>query len=192
MTDVAGDFGGGPRVTCILKEGNITVSTTGFGQDGTSQQVATVASEVSKDDVVQLSTDTGNTFAATNGMPVVETVASTGGVIGRVVTEPLWVVMPESSQSTWATMLSSKYYRVVTVEFGGFTAVEDVSIIGDTSNAVTPGETATIVYDVSAGEYVTAASGGSGLVALNYVGASAATGTRCLIGRTGGALVSQA
>lgn len=191
MTNTSGNFNIDVRPTCILKEGNITVSTTGFDAVGQKGQVATLASAVSKDDLVQLSTDSGNTHAATKALIVVETIVSSGGVVGRVVTEPRWINMPTTSQTTWATMLSSRFYRVATVEMFAFSGIIDASVQGDTSNAVAPGDTAKLKYDVSDGEFKTAASGGSG-VALHAVGASAASGTRVQIGMVGGALVSQA
>lgn len=193
MVDVTGDFNFGPVITCILREGDVTVNTSGsFGVGGLKGPAITVASEVSKDEYVQLDVDALNTYLATGGLPVLEKVASTGGVSGRVVQVPEWNNVPSASETDWSVLLAGGFYRIANIELVGMTGPHDVSIIGDTSNAVLPGETDTFKYDVSAGEFETAASGGTGGIALHAVGANDSTGTRLLIGLTGGPFVSKA
>jgi len=148
---IAGQYGGGIPITCILKEGNITVSSRTYGPGGTYETGMTFATELRKGMVVSLSTDTGNTYTATEGLPVVT--APSNGVntlIGMIVSEPRFVATPTSSQTTWATMLSSKYYRVATVEiWGGITAIRAMDVVC-TTTPVVPGVVTTLSVDASA------------------------------------------
>ena len=115
VSSTSGDYGFVKQVPVILKEGNITVSSSAYGPFG-KMTACTFASEICQGDIVALSTDTANTFAACGGNFVVAPIAN--GVdlaIGRIVDEPKWVRQPAASQTTWATMLAGNYYRIATV-----------------------------------------------------------------------------
>lgn len=151
VSDEAGNYGGYLNCTCILKEGNITVSSRSYGPGGTYENGATFASELRKGDVVTLSADTGNTYEATGGLPVVQTVANSDTkVFGIIVGEPVWVAMPTSSQSTWATQLSGKYYRIAKVEvWCGITAIRSAVLTSTGTTSIVPGVLTTLSVDVS-------------------------------------------
>jgi len=145
------------RITCILKEGNFTAGSDTFTQNG--ELVAphgTLATAVSKGDLVSISTDTGNTAALTAGAPVV-TAAAAGANFGLVATEPMWVVVPSSSQTTWATQLAGDYYRIAEV-WVDCTGMFDVTTVTAGSTAVTPGDT--LIWDNSDDGWIQAISGG--------------------------------
>ena len=150
QSDISGQYDFGPKITCILKEGNITVSSRAYA-NGIRQTVCTFASELYKDDVVALSTDTGNTYAATDGLPVVTAVSNGVDLVcGKIISEPVWVKEPTSSQTTWATMLAGGYYRIATVQLWNCIAVFDAVLVTADAVAVTPGGTTLLDFDVSA------------------------------------------
>ena len=99
---ISGDYGFVTQIPCILKEGNITYNSSGYGPFG-KMAVCTFASEISKGDVVALSTDPANTADATENNIVVTQLAKDADLaIGRIIDEPKWVRQPAASQNDWA------------------------------------------------------------------------------------------
>lgn len=150
VSTMAGTKGGVMPQACILKEGNITVSSRAYSA-GTYESVCTFAAELYKGDIVTLSADTGNTYEATGGLPVVQQVANSDTlVLGVITSEPRWVKEPTTSQSTWATMLSGGYYRVATVEIlAGVTGIYEATLTSTGTTAIVPGVLTTLSIDVS-------------------------------------------
>jgi hypothetical protein len=187
VSTIAGQYGGGIPLTCILKEGDITVTTRTYGPGGTFETGLTFASELRKGMLVSLSTDTGNTYAATEGLPVVTAPSNAvDTLIGIITSEPRLMTAPTTTQSTWSTMLSSKYYRVATVEiWGGITAIRAMKVIC-TTTPVVPGVTTTLSVDASdsaalyAPSLVDDTTAGLGFTPMHYC-ASGNTLT-CLVG----------
>lgn len=134
------------RLTCILKEGNVTVATTTQTARGALKvPTYSFASEISKGDIVSLSTDTGNTLDATDGQPVVA-VGAAGANFGVVMSNPIWAKAPSASVSTWADMLSAQNYRLAEV-WVVCSGVLEVTTYEAASNAVSPGSS--MSYDAS-------------------------------------------
>ena len=183
---ISGDYGQVKQISVILKEGNITVNSSAYGPFG-KQTVCTLATEICHGDFVALSDDTGNTFDATDGLPVV-TALSNGKdfCLGRIIDEPKWVRQPSANQTTWANMLTGKYYRIATVE------VFPMSIFKATikcANAadITPGTTGKLDIDASESTAAhglvvvdVASSGSSDMIPLHAV-AQAASGEYSLL-----------
>ena len=105
MTDNTNNIAGqyrhqGPRITCILNEGAPTVSDSGsyYDGEGLTSKVLTWASQIAEGNMVALSVETENTWAATDGLPVVEKPTTAEAfVIGRVVSTPKLVNFPDAS-----------------------------------------------------------------------------------------------
>lgn len=194
---------GGVELACILSEGTITVTNTGFGPDGYKDKVATASAFIKKDQWVTLDVDSGNTFVATYGLPVVKAITNGTLIVGKVVSEPRWQKVPRTTQDTWATMLAGKYFRVATVWFPGITGVEKAVVVGANTANIVPGVPATMQVDASATTALStadgvvtlsaadAASGGLGVISFHYIAAGSNT-QYALIGFTGGAVVVQA
>lgn len=187
VSTIAGYTGGGIPLPCILKEGNITYGAKIHGPDGLTDTGCTLAAEIKKGDWVMLSNDTGNTYAATEGNPVVIPIAAGTVIIGQVITEPEWrSAPPVANQTVWATMLSSKYYRVATVMWYGLTGVAKAVLVGaDTAN-VAAGDIATLKIGVTATAALQTAGGpntlavidvanGGNLLAFHYAAKGTAT-----------------
>lgn len=200
MTDntssIAGNYAGGIVITCILDEGAPTVSSTSYDQLGQSAKGLTWASELAENDIVAISNDTANTYAATGGLPVVEKPVNTETlVIGQIVGTPRLMAFPAASADadTLAERLAGKYYRVANVMiFGGITAVREATIMCDGSNACVPGVGTTLKYNITSGatnhelSFDSAASGGVGVIPFHYVPAGSDGDTyTCLVGITG-------
>ncbi len=183
VSTTSGDYGFVRQVPVILKEGNITVSSSAYGPFG-KMTACTFASEICQGDIVALSTDTANTYAACGGNFVVAPIAN--GVdlaIGRIVDEPKWVRQPAASQTTWATMLAGNYYRIATVELFIPMSIFKATLVCANAAAIVPGTAELIDIDASASiaahglSVVDVASGGSAnMIPLTYV-AQAATGS---------------
>jgi hypothetical protein len=197
---IAGVTQGTVKIPCILKEGNLTYGAKYHLSDGMHDTGVAIATPINKDDWVILSTDTANTYDATEGNPVVVPIAAGTSVIGQVISEPEWrAAPPTSSQSTWSTMLSSKYYRVATVEWYGLSGVAKAVLVGASTGNVTPGDTTTLKIDASASIALAAAlapntlsvydvaSGGT-LLAMHYVASGSAT-VNIMVGFLGGTVV---
>lgn len=143
------------EVTCILKEGNITVNSTtlhNYKGKNVRETYASFASEVGKGSLVVISTDTGNTAAATGGLPVVENVTGAELAIGVVLSDPEVITnMPTTNQTTWSTMLSNKFYRIANVGLFCKSIIPGLTPEAG-STAITPGNS--VIYDVSADGFV--------------------------------------
>ena len=124
MVDKAGLYGGGLEITCILYEGSLaaTAGTSVLVESGSLGKLSFVyASEIQAGDLVAIHDSTDNDYDATNGLPVVQGVVSTCGWIGIVKSQPVWHKIPTSAgtYNTWATELSTGYYRIATVVMPG-------------------------------------------------------------------------
>lgn len=179
---VAGNYPGGLRMTCILDEGAPT-KYTAMKPDGTYENVWVWATPLEEGDVVAISNDTANTWAATGGIPLVEKpVNGETLVIGQIVSSPEPVVAPTATDAdtdTLAERLTGKYYRTAEVEFWAFTAIKKAVVMHDGSNATVPGTAGTIKFNITSGysgtgqglQFDSAASGGVGAIPLHYVAA---------------------
>lgn len=187
VSAISNDFKSGIKLTCILYEGAITVSSRAYTAGGGREKVATVASELYQGEFVEIDQAAANTFDATSGLPVVEKLANGGGFIGRIITEPQWVKVPAESSGTWATNLAAQYYRVATVEFYGIASVAPARVVCADAAAIVPGVIGTIEIDASATTALNVAgtselsccdvaSGAVGIFSFHYV-AKAASGT---------------
>lgn len=190
--DVSGDYGFVTQMTCVLKEGNITYNSSGYGPFG-KMAINTLASEIKQFDVVSLSPDTANTADATDNNPVVTLPAN--GVdlaFGIVIDVPKWVRQPSASQSTWSTMLSGGYYRIATVALFIPMSVYKATLVCANAAAIVPGTAELIDIDASASlaanglSVVDVASGGSAnMIPLTYVAQAASGSFSVLIGFNG-------
>ena len=119
MVEKAGLYGDSLTLTCILYEGNITVSSSTLVENGKlGKNTYALATQVEEGDFVGLHSDSANTYANTGGLPVVEYANTTGGWIGIVKSQPVFHKIPSSTQSSWnAARLTNGYYRVASVVF---------------------------------------------------------------------------
>lgn len=185
-SSISGDYGFVRQITCILKEGNITVNSSAYGPFG-KQTVCTFATEISQGDFVALSDDTGNTYDATGGNIVVAPLANSKDLlIGRIIDEPKWVKQPAASQTTWADMLTGGYYRIATVEVFPMTIFK-ATIVCANAAAIVPGTVGNLDVDASASLALhglsvvdVAANGSTDMIPLHAV-AQAASGTYSLL-----------
>lgn len=151
VSTIAQFTGGGIKLPCILKEGNLTYGAKIHGPDGYSDTGVSIATPIKKGDWVMLSEDTANTYAATEGNPVAKPITGAASMfIGQVISEPDWrAAPPTSSQTTWSSMLTGKYYRVATVEWFGLSGIAKATFKGANQGAVAPGDYTTLKVDVS-------------------------------------------
>lgn len=181
QVNIAGDTGSGLKLTCILQEGAVTISSA-YGITGGKETVATYGSELEEGDYVMIDAGTYNTYDNTDGLPVVKAVAGAGPIVGRVVSTPELVgklpsatkAYTNSSSADWGAILSGDYYRIATVEFFGVKQAIKARALGDGSNAIVAGAITTINYDVSDASWMYVASGGSGVINCHHVVATAA------------------
>lgn len=188
MTDntsaIAGSYAGsGPVIECILDEGAPTYAATSIGQNGMLLKTATFASQIEEGMVVALSNDTANTYAATEGMPVVEKAANGESlVIGQIVSTPELKRFPSSTDAdddTLAERLAGKYYRTALVELHVPGRVVKAEIMQDGSNALVPGVATTLNFNITSaytsgnrGYYFdSAVANGVGCIPMHYVAA---------------------
>ncbi len=188
MTDntsaIAGSYAGsGPVIECILDEGAPTYAATSIGQNGMLLKTVTFASQLEEGMVVALSNDTANTYAATEGMPVVEKAANGESlVIGQIVSTPELKRFPSSTDAdadTLAERLAGKYYRTALVELHVPGRVVKAEIMQDGSNALVPGVATTLNFNITSaytsgnrGYYFDSASAnGVGCIPMHYVAA---------------------
>ena len=188
MTDntsaIAGSYAGsGPVIECILDEGAPTYAATSIGQNGMLLKTATFASQLEEGMVVALSDDTANTYAATEGMPVVEKAANGESlVIGQIVSTPELKRFPSSTDTdddTLAERLAGKYYRTALVELHVPGRVVKAEIMQDGSNALVPGVATTLNFNITSaytsgnrGYYFDSAeANGVGCIPMHYVAA---------------------
>tara|TARA_R100000234_G_scaffold106490_1_gene77115 strand:- start:282 stop:911 length:630 start_codon:yes stop_codon:yes gene_type:complete len=126
MVDKAGMYGGGLEITCILYEGNITVTsgTSVFVENGAlGKNSYTLADEIKEGDFVGIHVDAANDYDSCGGLPVVSNnvahLAATG-IIGIVKSQPVWHKIPTTTQSSWnAARLSNGFFRIATVVMPG-------------------------------------------------------------------------
>lgn len=201
MTDSTDNIAGhyphhGPIITCILEEGNATVTATGtvFDAVGTTSAVVTVATPIARGNMVALSNDTDCTWAATDGIPVMERpVNAESLVIGQVISEPKWVNVPTTSNTDLADRLSGSFFRIARVEiYAGINAILKAEVTMDGSAAVTVGQCNTLNHNITSDiadddtiEIKLYANGtsGVGIVAFHYIAAgSAGDQVNCLVG----------
>jgi hypothetical protein len=196
----AGDYSeGGVKRTCLLDEGAVTVSSA-YGIGGGSAATYSFATEIKKGMVVVVSTDTGNTWANTNGSLLVTRPANTNDLlIGVVISEPEWTKKPVSTAAadSLAKRIAAKTLRAATVWFPGVTGMTKATLKCANAAAVTPG-TANLKLDVSevtAGAGITvndAASGGSAnVIPLHYQAQSATAVVPIMVAFIGGSFVAQ-
>lgn len=182
MTYNAGDYiKGGVKRTCWLDEGAITITNT-RGLGGGYVPGVSGAAEISNGMAVMVSTDTGNTWANTNGDPVVTRVAdSTDTIVGIVISEPEEMPRKPATQTiataanTIARRLAGRYLRSATVWFPNVTAMTVATLNCANGANVVPGTKEILTLDVSAcnadgGIFVNdVASGGSpNIVSMHY------------------------
>ena len=197
VSAIAGDYGGGIKITCILNEGAPTVAASGsyFGQTGETEKVLTWASALEEGDWVAISNDTVCTFVACGGIPCVERpVNAETLVIGRIKSTPKLQRMPANTAAgdTLAKRLAGDYYRTAELEiFGGITAIMKARVMQDGSNTIVPGVGSKLKFNMTTGlsedtlSFDVVASGGVGVIPFHYV----AAGTdgyeeSCLVGIT--------
>ena len=100
MVDKAGLYGGGLEITCILYEGNITVTsgTSVFVENGAlGKNSYTLASEISEGDFVGIHVDSANDYDSCGGLPVMQLADATTGWMGIVKSQPVWHKVPTSA-----------------------------------------------------------------------------------------------
>ena len=197
--DIAGTFGThGPIIPCILDEGAVTV-VSGKDSRGYEIDVNVFSSLLSRGNLVAISNDVACTWSATGGSPVVErAVTGESLVIGVIDTEPELCEFAKTSASadTLAERLSAKFYNVANVRIlGGITAIMKAEVTLDGTNGVTVGQCATLKQNITSDyadnetteiKLITAANGGTGLVAFHYVADGEAGDTvNCLVGING-------
>jgi hypothetical protein len=185
VSTIAQYTGGGIKLPAILQEGTITVTAGVYGPDGYKDTGISIASPIEKGDWVVLDTDAANTFAATGGNPVAQRITNGTLIIGQVITNPTWVVVPTTTQTVRATILAGSFYRVATVEWFGLGGVAKSVFTGADAANVVPGVEATLLIDASATVALTGgpvtlatkdvANGGVGVFSFHYVAKGTAT-----------------
>lgn len=193
---IAGNYGGGIEVTCILDEGAPTVTASGsyFGVTGETEQVLTWTTPLIEGEWVACSNDAECTCIACGNLPCVERpVNGETLTIGRIISTPKLQAMPADTAAgdSLAKRLAGDYYRTAVVEiYAGITAIVKAKVVADGSNALVQMNPATAKYDISASHaagklvLLEVASGGVGYFPLHYVTATAGDYS-CLIGLTG-------
>lgn len=178
--EIAAEYGALFELTCILNEGNITVTTTGRHKVAGTDLDPTFAfaTEISNGDYVSISVDSSNTAAlAGAGTPVVEgVVTNADNIIGRVINEPEWNNAPAASQTTWATQMAKGYYRTANVEMMCVTGAHTALVLG--SAGITNG--CPVKWDLSSNAYVDAGTTFTGAFCFHHW--ATASNTECLIG----------
>jgi hypothetical protein len=182
------------RYTCLLDEGAITVSTA-YDLNGKEQKVCTYASEIKENDWVAISNDTGNTYAATGGLLLVEKpVAGESLIIGRIKGLPGRGKVPpnDAAADTLAERLSGGYLRNAIVEILAFGAIVEGTFVCDGTNAQVPGVATKTKFSISQGYTARglvmdgSGSGGANAIPLHYCPAGTDGDTySCMFGITG-------
>src|SRR5574343_1536879 len=145
VSTIAGVDDGGVRLTCILSEEVATVTSIVHGQDGYNDKGITFATPLIKDQWVVMDVQSDNTYAATQGLPVVKAITNGSLVVGKIITEPKLVVAPSTTPTaTWAAHLAGKYYRIATVWFPGVIATTKIQVQGLSAANIVPGVQATL------------------------------------------------
>lgn len=199
VSTIAGNYGGGLKVTCILNEGAPTITASGnyFGETGQTEKVLTWTTPLEENDWVAIDNSSNCTFAACGGIPCVGR-PETGEtlVIGRIVSTPKLQKFPaaDADADTLAERLAGDYYRTAVVEiFGGITAIMKARVMTDGSGSVTPGAAghlelniAGMVADHELAFDLGGSDNGVGVIPFHAV-ANATNGLEfsCLVGITG-------
>jgi len=203
MTDstdnIAGQYGThGPIITCLLDEGAPTYAASGvyLSQTGDTSKTNTFATPLARGNMVAISNDTACTWAATDGLPVMErAVNGETYVIGKIVSEPKLVKFAATTAAadSLTKRLAGGYLRTAQVEiYGGITAILKAEVYLDGSYGCEVGQTTKLKHNLT-GDYaddntieiqlITAASGGVGIFAFHYIAdGTAADIANCLVG----------
>ena len=193
VSTIAGDFGGGIQLTCILMEGRPTVATTSMTGAGAVETTYTFSAPLVVGDCVAIDEDTSNTYILTSGMPVVHVATNAKKIIGKIVSQPRLVqAIPNTAAGdSWLKQLTGQYYRVATVQiWGGITAIVHATLVTTDTAAVVPGVTTTLTCDVSRtlADHALClndvASGGVGFYPFHYCAKLAAADYSMLVGIT--------
>jgi len=195
MTDntsqVAGNYGQGQTITCILDEGAITPGT-GIDAHGREQATYAFATGLAEGDWVALSNDAANTYAATGGLILVEKpVNGETLVIGRIVGTPTAlkkVPATAAAADTLAERLAGGFYRKARVEIVAFPigSIKKFTVYSDGTNATVPGVGTTLKLSIAgtyanhAGYLDSADQNGVGIIPLHNV-PTGADGDTCSI-----------
>ena len=201
MADATSEYAGGATtglvVTCILDEGNPTVSSSSYDVLGEKQTTMTFASELDEGDWVAIANDSVVLYDVCEGAPVVQKAVDTETlVIGRIVSLPRTLNMPATSAlgDSLTKRLAGKYYRYANVEImGGITSIQEATVTCDGSNATVPGVGTTLTFDISAGyaangqlQFDSSASNGTGVIPFHNIPTGSDGDTySCLVGITG-------
>lgn len=190
MTDnrssIAGSYKGtGAVLECILDEGAPTYRGEAIMPNGLTTKICTFATPLAMGQVVALSNETVNTYAATEGMPVVER-AQNGEtlIIGEIVSEPQLKQFPSATDAdddTLTERLAGKYYRTALVEFHIPGRIVKASVQQDGSTALVPGVATQCIMNITQSyasgaqgyhfDMTPSSAGGTGLIPLHYVAA---------------------
>lgn len=177
---IAGNYGQGQTITCILDEGAITPGT-GIDAYGREQATYAFATGLAEGDWVALSDDVANTYAATGGLILVEKPVTTETlVIGRIVGPPTAlkkVPATAAEANDLSERLAGGFYRKARVEITAFPigSIKKFTVYSDGTNATVPGVGTHLKLSI-AGTYAnhggyldSAVSGGTGLIPLHNV-----------------------
>jgi len=197
VSSIAGNYGGGVSITCILNEGAPTITTSGtyFGATGETEKVLTWASPLAENDWVAITNDAEVLYTECGGVPVVERPVNTETlVIGRIISTPQLQSFPanDAAANDLDERLAGDYYRTAVVEiFGGITAIMKARVMQDGSHTVIPGVATYLDFNMttSLSEHTLAfdvSGNGVGVIPFHYVAAgSDGTEFSCLVGITG-------
>lgn len=188
MTDSTDNIAGqrghkGHIITCILDEGAPTYAASGVTLDelGQTSKTNAFASPLARGNMVAISNDVACTWAATDGVPVMErAVNGETFVIGRIIDEPTLVNFAPSSAAadTLAERLTGGYFRTANVEiYGGITSILKAEVYLDGTYGFEVGQTAKLKHNLT-GDYaddntieiqlVTCQNGGVGIFSFHY------------------------
>lgn len=188
---ISSDFGFVTKMTCILKEGNVTCgrSLTAGGYLNTATPATPLDGQW-----VAISVDTANTFDATGGLPVVTALENDEHLmIGKVISTPVWEKEPTATQTTWADMLAAGYYRIATVEVFPMSICKATLITTGTA-AIVPGTVGILDVDADATAAATdgnlsvidvGSAGSNDMFSFHYQAKEAGVTTSILVGRKG-------
>jgi hypothetical protein len=179
-SEIAGNYGQGQTITCILDEGTITPGT-GIDAYGREQATYAFSAGLAEGDWVALSDDTANTYAATGGLILVEKpVNGQALVIGRIVGTPTALKKAPATAAeanTLAKRLAGGFYRKARVEIVAFPigSIKKFTVYSDGTNATVPGNGSTLklsitgTYTNHAGYLDSTNENGVGIIPLHYV-----------------------
>lgn len=198
VSTIAGNYGGGIPVTCILNEGAPTVTASGsyFGATGETEKVLTWAAALEENDWVAIGNEAEILYAECDGSPVVERPGNGDTlVIGRIISVPKLQNFPanDAAANDLSERLAGDYYRTAVVEiFGGITAIMKARVMCDGSHAVVPGVSTYLNFNMATGlsedtlAFDMNGAAGVGVIPFHTV-PNATNGTEysCLVGITG-------